>query len=392
MKIIMIAPTPFFADRGCHTRIYGEITALQRRGHEVKLVTYGLGREIEGVETIRCYNFPWYKKLTAGPSIWKIMLLPVIALKAIQSIKLYKPDIVHAHLHEGAFIAKLCSLFDNTPLYVFDCQGSLSGEIIQHKFVRENGIFHKFFQYMEKKINKWFPIVTQSQNLYHILEGMGVPEDKMINAMDAVDIKMFVPQEPDKYLVEKYRIDLSNPRVLFMGLLEEYQGVDLMFEAFKYVCKKMPDVQFIIIGFPNIEKYKQMARDLGILNNIFFMGKICYEDAPRYLSLASIAVAPKISLSEGDGKIYNYMAMQMGIVCFERDISREILGDAGLFAEMRNAEDMADKLVQLLTDDELVYRLGKKARARAEQNLSTDKNAEKIEKFYDALMQEKNGM
>ena len=33
MRIMMIAPTPFFADRGCHTRIYGEITALQRLGH-----------------------------------------------------------------------------------------------------------------------------------------------------------------------------------------------------------------------------------------------------------------------------------------------------------------------------------------------------------------------
>ena len=52
MKIIMIAPTPFFADRGCHTRIYGQISALQRLGYKIKLVTYGLGREMETVETI----------------------------------------------------------------------------------------------------------------------------------------------------------------------------------------------------------------------------------------------------------------------------------------------------------------------------------------------------
>lgn len=391
MKIIMIAPTPFFADRGCHTRIYGEITALQRLGHEVKLVTYGLGREICGIETIRCYNFPWYKKLTAGPSVWKILLLPFIAFKAMQTIRLYKPDIVHAHLHEGAFVAKFCSLFCKMPLYVFDCQGSLSGEIVQHKFVKEGGLFHKFFLCLEKRINQWFPIITQSENLYQLLRGMGVSENRMINALDAVDTGMFMPKEPDAGLVNQYQIDLSRPRVLFMGLLEEYQGVDLMFEAFGYVHKKMPDVQFIVIGFPNIEKYKLLAGKLGIENNVIFTGKISFEETPRYLSLASIAVAPKISLSEGDGKIYNYMAMQMGIVCFNRDISREILGNAGLFAEMKNTSDLADKILKLLNDEKLTCQLGKLARKRAEERLSTDKNGEKIEKFYERLIRKRFG-
>ena len=78
MKIVMIAPTPFFADRGCHTRIYGEIKGLQQLGHQVVLVTYGLGRDMPGVRTVRCFNFPWYRKLTAGPSVWKILLLPFI--------------------------------------------------------------------------------------------------------------------------------------------------------------------------------------------------------------------------------------------------------------------------------------------------------------------------
>ena len=72
MKIVMIAPTPFFADRGCHTRIYGEIRGLQAMGHRVILVTYGLGRDMPGAETVRCFNFPWYRKLSAGPSVWKI--------------------------------------------------------------------------------------------------------------------------------------------------------------------------------------------------------------------------------------------------------------------------------------------------------------------------------
>lgn len=203
MKIVMIAPTPFFADRGCHTRIYGEITALQRLGHEIKLVTYGLGRDMPGIQTIRCYNFPWYEKLTAGPSVWKIMLLPFIALRAKKVIKEDNPDIVHAHLHEGAFVAKFCQFFYKKPLYVFDCQGSLSGEIIQHKFIKKGGILHYFFSWLEKKIDNWFPVITQSENLYCQIKDMrGGVSNKIINVMDAVDINMFYPRDPDIELVK----------------------------------------------------------------------------------------------------------------------------------------------------------------------------------------------
>lgn len=391
MKIVMIAPTPFFADRGCHTRIYGQISALQRMGYKIKLVTYGLGREIESVETIRCFNFPWYKKLSAGPSVWKIFLLPFIAFKTKKAIKIYQPDIVYAYLHEGACVAKFCSYFHKKPIYVFDCQGSLSGEIIQHKFVKEGGIFHKLFGYLEKRIDNWFPVVTQSENLYRQLKNMGVSEQGMINALDAVDTRLFTPREPDMKLAEKYHINVSQPRVLFMGLLEEYQGADLMFEAFRQVYQQIPQTQFIIIGYPNIEKYKRLAEEFGIAENTIFIGKIKFEETPRYLSLASIAVAPKISTSEGDGKIYNYMAMQMGVVCFDRLISREIMGDAGLFAELKNTEDMAEKIIMLLTDSVLRKTLGHKARLRAEQELSTDLSAEKIDKFLKKLMLENSG-
>lgn len=389
MTIIMIAPTPFFADRGCHTRIYGQISALQRMGYKIKLVTYGLGREIDGVETIRCFNFPWYRKLSAGPSIWKIFLLPFIAFKAKKVISVYKPDIVYAYLHEGACVAKFCSFFHKDPLYVFDCQGSLSGEIVQHKFVKEGGIFHKLFYRLERKIDGWFPVVTQSENLYLQLSHMGVPEGRMINALDAVDTDLFAPRMPDMKLAEKYHINVSEPRVLFMGLLEEYQGVDLMFEAFRYVCGQIPKVQFIVIGYPNIEKYQQLAEDLGIAKNVIFVGKIRFEETPRWLSLSSVAVAPKISTSEGDGKIYNYMAMQMGVVCFDRQISREIMGDTGIFAELKNPRDMADKIIMLLNDRTLTERLGREARLRAEQELSTDLSAQKIDRFFRALAPEK---
>ena len=68
MKILMVAPTPFFADRGCHVRILLETNALTAMGHEVLISTYGLGRDLPGIDTVRTQRIPWYRKLAAGPS------------------------------------------------------------------------------------------------------------------------------------------------------------------------------------------------------------------------------------------------------------------------------------------------------------------------------------
>ena len=55
MLALHIAPTPFFADRGCHIRIRNEIEALRDSGVRVILCTYPLGADQEGID-IRRYG------------------------------------------------------------------------------------------------------------------------------------------------------------------------------------------------------------------------------------------------------------------------------------------------------------------------------------------------
>ena len=53
LRVLVIAPTPFFGDRGCHVRIYEEVRGLMARGIEVRVVTYPTGRDLDGIETVR---------------------------------------------------------------------------------------------------------------------------------------------------------------------------------------------------------------------------------------------------------------------------------------------------------------------------------------------------
>ncbi len=56
MKILTIAATPFFSDRGCHMRIYNEAKFLQKFGSIVKICTYHEGKNIDGLDIERILN------------------------------------------------------------------------------------------------------------------------------------------------------------------------------------------------------------------------------------------------------------------------------------------------------------------------------------------------
>ncbi|MFA6551852.1 MAG: glycosyltransferase family 4 protein [Patescibacteria group bacterium] len=382
MKIVMIAPTPFFADRGCHTQIYEEIKALEKIGHEIILCTYGLGRDVPGVKIVRTVNLPWYKKLSAGPSYTKILLLPLLAVTSLKTIIKFKPDIIHAHLHEGAVIARFCKLFFPKKSYLFDMQGSLTGECLQHGFIKSGGWGHKVIRFAEKKIAGWFFIITQSDGMLKELLDLGVPANRMANVKDGVDTDKFKPTAPDAALADSLAVDLNLPRIVYLGLLETYQGADLMFAAFALVARQIPRAQFIVIGFPNLEKYREICQNLEISKQVKFLGRIEYDKLPAYLSLADVAVAPKISLTEGDGKIYNYMAMGLPTVAFDRSTSREILGGTGLFAKLNDSADFAEKILYLLANKEQAEILGQAARERAVARLSWTAVGERINNIY----------
>ena len=104
LKVLHIAPTPFFSDRGCHIRIQGIISALQRKSVHNVLCTYHQGREVPGIITRRVSHIPGYTKQEAGPSGYKYLADILLFLKVCSTIFTYRPDIIHGHLHEGALL------------------------------------------------------------------------------------------------------------------------------------------------------------------------------------------------------------------------------------------------------------------------------------------------
>ena len=203
----MIAPTPFFADRGCHVRILGEASALIALGYRVVLCTYGVGRDVDGIPTERAVPVLWYKKLSAGPSFHKFYIDLLLLWKVIRVCRRFQPDIIHAHLHEGIVIGKIASKLFGIPV-VADLQGSLTAELLDHKFIPNVRWLVNLMYWIEKKIDQMpsHLIVSCSHTAQKCIDFFGISAHRVSSIMDGVDPDVFSPRGKDSALQESLGI------------------------------------------------------------------------------------------------------------------------------------------------------------------------------------------
>lgn len=380
----MIAPTPYFSDRGCHVRIYEEARALTGLGHEVCIVTYHLGRDMPGVRVVRTPPIPWYNKLEAGPSWHKPYLDALLLWKSLAEARSFRPHLIHAHLHEGALIGSVLKSILRIPL-LFDYQGSLSGESLNHGFYRETSLMMKLFKGLERFIDRRADLIITSSDKgrQELVQEWGIAPRKVINLIDGVDTETFRPGSRGEARRELGIAD-DVKLVVYLGLFNRYQGVDLLLDAISLVKSGAPDVRFLLMGFPEGE-YQRKAVEMDVDDIITFTGRVDYDRASYFLSAGDLAVSPKLALTEANGKLFNYMACGLPTVVFDNQVNREILGDDGIYVEHGDTSSLADTIISTLRDGQRMGLLSKQVRERAIRMHSWSARSRLLESVYRTL-------
>lgn len=390
-KILTIAPTSFFSDYGAHVRILEEITHLQRRGHSVALCTYHTGSDVPGLDIRRSIDVPWKRGVMVGSSRHKLYFDVALAATVQHAAREFKPDIIHAHLHEGALLGWTVRQSMDIPL-VFDYQGSMTSEMLDHHFIRPGSPVLPFLKWLERRID-WSAdaVITSSRNAERALRAAIKDRSNRITTVpDAVNTQVFAPPATglERAACRALRSSLGIPEssrvVVYLGLLAPYQGTDLLLEAATIIRNEwnMRDVHFLVMGFPGVDSYRAQADRLGLNGAVSFPGRIPYTDAPRFLSIGDVAAAPKLSATEGAGKIGNYMGMGLPVVAFDTPISHEYLGGLGVYAKTRDSRSLAERLRDVLDDLTSYREVGRLLRARCVDNLSWDAATDHIEAVY----------
>ncbi len=390
LRILMIAPTSFFSDYGGHIRILEETYTLQGMGHEVAIVTYYKGSDMPGLDIRRTAPLPWRAEYEVGSSRHKIAFDVYLAWQSLVEAMRFKPDVIHGHMHEGALIGGVLAKLLRRPL-VFDFQGSMTAEMTDHNFLRKDGRLYRLAFRLENFINKMpQAILTSSLKATRLLEEQfQLPSDKLVPLPDCANPRRFDPDqftpEMKQQLRQQLGLPTDTPLVAYLGLMTDYQGIPHLIEAAVRLKQAGEKVHFLIMGYPNVARYKSIAQQKGVSDIITFTGKVQYQHAPAYLSLGDIAVAPKMSTSEGSGKLLNYMALGQPVVAYDSAVHREYLGDLGVYAPSGDVAAFTEAIAVLLRQPEHRRELGQQLRQRALQTYSWQKAGEQIVSLYKQL-------
>jgi glycosyltransferase involved in cell wall biosynthesis len=398
--VLTIAPTSFFADYGCHVRIWEEAKILKQLGHRVVMTTYHNGDDMPGLDIRRSWDVPWIKRAMVGSSRHKLYLDVALSWRSLRVALAIKPDIIHAHLHEGALIGSVVSRLLRIPL-IFDYQGSLTSEMLDHRvFLRPNSPLIGPLRTLEHMINSQpDAVITSTYNAAATLHReWNFPRDRLYTVVDSVNTTRFTPFDGSPtWEAERQRLrqELGIPAdrriVAYIGLLAPYQGTNKLLEAARMVVAERPDVHFLIMGYPDVLSYRALAESLGVADHVTLPGRILYKDLHAYLALGDIAVAPKMSATEGAGKITNYMAMGLPIVAFDTPVSREMLGDIGVYARFGDSASLAQEMIALLDDRERAATLSRLGRRKAVREHSWELGGQQIAAIYERAFARRAG-
>ncbi len=397
LRVLMIAPTSFFSDYGCHVRIYEEAKILQKLGHRVTIVTYYNGKDVPGLDIRRTLPIPWRQHYEVGSSRHKLGFDALLGLKTIQLLFTEQFDVIHAHLHEGALIGLVLGKLAGLPV-VFDFQGSLTEEMIDHKFLRRDSIIYKPLRQLERWIDQHSAtILTSSANAQRLLlDAFQINPARVALLADCVNADDFRPSEefdPASLLALRQQLGIPAEAkvIVYLGLLAEYQGTGLLLRAMQRLLRLEPDVYLLLMGFPGVAHYQQLAQNLGVAHRVIFTGRIPYVNAPNYIALGDVAVAPKLSISEGAGKLLNYMAAALPTVAFDTPVAREYLGNHGIFATRGDVQSLTKMLLRALNGGTQMAHSGKQLRQRAIQMFNWVSAGQQIVSIYEKVMGKRVG-
>ena len=214
-------------------------------------------------------------------------------------------------------------------------------------------------------------VADSAFNADQLIEEYDCERDRVRVLPLAVPLDQFTSGPRDLTLLQQ--VGLEGRRViLFVGRMAGNKRIDLLVEALPLVQQQVPNASLMLVGDdrsnPAIQDTVARARarseELGVADDVIFTGRV--DDVPPYYRLVDVYVTA--SLHEGFGvPLIEAMASGVPVVASRAAAHPWVVGEAGMLAEPGDAVDLANKVVQLLSDDALYGELVRRGLARARE-------------------------
>ncbi|MCK4890865.1 MAG: glycosyltransferase [Candidatus Aminicenantes bacterium] len=376
MKILMIAPEPFFEPRGTPFSEYFRIKSLSRLGHKIDLVTYPIGedKDIKGLKIYRCLKPPFVTSVKTGPSAAKIFLDLFLFFKAAGRLMRTKYDMIHTH-EEANIMGAFFSRMTGTP-HLYDMHSSLVQQMENFKFTKSKFITSIFRKTEKISLNNARSVIVICKALYDYAST--ITENKKLTI-----IENFIDDTPEKLdssKLEKYKkeVNVEGKKIItYAGTLETYQGIPLLLECMNLLEDKFKLV--LIGGKPaQVENIRTEVKEKGLQDKVILMGSKSPGEIPYFLNISDILVSPRILGTNIPLKIYSYLKSGVPLVATNLYTHTQSITPDIAILRKPEAADFAEGIREAASEK------GKKI---SENAVKFCKNNYSLEK-YDELVQE----
>jgi phosphatidylinositol alpha-mannosyltransferase len=373
LKIAMVSPYDFTWPGGVTAHVAQLARELGRSGHEVKvLAPHSPSREFQDADLL----VPLGRSvpLPSGGSIARVSLSWWLYPKVRALLKKEQFDIIHLH-EPMAPILPLCVLEFSKSVNVGTFHASYAR---QHLYRFTSPIIKRWQQRLHGNI-----AVSPAARRY---VNNTFPGDYEI-IPNGIDFKHFstnvapLPQYQDGKL-----------NILFVGRLEKRKGLRYLLEAYSKLKWEIPNIRLIVVGPGNPDKESYRILSSHNLQDVDFVGKVSYDDLPRYYASADIFCSPATGAESFGIVLLEAMSAGKPVVASDIEGFRGVMtdGEHGLLVPKKDSDALAGALGKLARDPELRSKLGGQGNRTAE-DYRWEVVAGRVEKYYNKCLQAVNG-
>ena len=342
--------------------------ALEKRGHQVFVVT--LNNESfhymfdENNTVIRIPGLPI--------GIYDYRVTSVYPIRAMNIIRKWKLDVIHSHTEfsVGTF-ARFVSRQYNIPLV--HTYHTLYEDYV---YYITKGYFDKPSKKVVEYLTKFYcdntanELIVPTKKIYDLFREKYNVDKNIYIIPTGIEIERFYTEnilEKDiKAIKKKLNLAKDSFNILFVGRLAKEKNIDLLLSAQKKILAKNKNVNLIIIGDgPDMEEYKETSKKLGIDNNVIFVGKVPWEEIPKYYHVADIFATASTSETQGL-TVIEAMASSVAPVCIDDESFRNTVVDELNGKIFKDEKEYVDIILDLSKDSKKLGMLQKQARLNAE--------------------------
>lgn len=382
MRILILAPHPYFQERGTPIAVNLLAQALCERGEKVDILTYHEGTDpVNAAGTLHRIRPPLFglvRGIRPGPSFKKLVCDLYFLACLVGLLRRHRYDVIHA-VEESSFMAMLLGPIFRTP-FIFDVDSSMTTQIVDRYPVLKPT--RRALEFLESlPARKAIAVVPVCEALASRIARYPVRHLAILKDVSLLSEKP-APDHPENL---RATLGIDGPIAMYIGNLEPYQGIDLLLEAFARVGARAPDACVVIIGGEDadIGKARQRAHELGIGAKVHLVGKRPIGQIGTFMSQADVLVSPRLQGENTPMKVYSYLHSGVAVLATDLPTHTQVMD--GHIACLAPPEPVAfgEALAGLLQDGSRRERLGNRGRAFIETEHSYEAFRKTVNGLYD---------